>query len=397
MSTTKQFIGDTGKRQPPATGAPKKFMNAKISFLIGAVFIGSLAPSRGALLFQMLQDAVDSATLGTNAVNGVSITTEPVSQTVASGSTVTLSVAATGSDLHYEWTLNGDIVPGASDSKLKLDNVTPDTCGAYRAIVYNDVDTDWSTLAYVQVIAPALPLTNNFSSRASVTGLVGFGSGTTQGATPEAADPKPASGALYHTLWLTWIAPANGPVEMNTVGSGIDTWLGVYTGTVQSNLVAVATDDDGGGYDTSSVEFNAQMGKAYQIMIAARDFRTAPLLFTWNQAPLVAPLPIITASPTNITTSFGSAAGLSVQFTSTVPTTVQWYHNGQAMAGATNKFLQWPQLALANLGTYQPVLSSASWVYQLTPVEIQFNSEGLSKVAARKKLADAVGTGLVGQ
>lgn len=372
-------------------------MKAKISFLIGAVFIASLAPSRGAVLFQQIQDAIDSLTLGTNVVNAVSITLEPLGQTNLLGSSVVLSVAATGPSLQYKWTLNGYPVPGATNATFNLNKLTTDNCGAYQAIVYNGIDTDWSVLANVQVLALPLPLSDNFSNRVSVTGLVGFGSGTTLGATTETADPKPASGSLYHTLWLTWIAPVSGPVEMNTVGSAIDTWLGVYTGTVQSNLVAVATDDDNGDYGTSSVEFNAQLGKAYQIMIAARNYSAAPILFSWNQSPLVAPLPVITAGPTNITTSFGSGAGLSVQYTSTVPTTIQWYHNGQLLTGATQNSLQWSQLGLADLGTYQAVLNSAQWVYQLAPVEIQFNTEGLSKVAACKKLADAVGTGLIGQ
>ncbi len=372
-------------------------MKAKITFLIGAVFIGSLAPSRGAVLFQQIQDALDSLTLGSNVVNAVSITLEPLGQTNLLGTGVTLSVAATGPGLQYKWTLNGYPVPGATNATLSLNNLTTDTCGAYQATVFNGIDSDWSTVANVQPVTLALPLSNTFSNRLTITGLIGLGSGTTQGATTETADPKPASGALYHTLWMTWIAPANGPVEMNTVGSAIDTWLGVYTGTVQSNLVAVATDDDNGDYGTSSVEFNAQIGKAYQIMIAARNYGTAPILFNWNQSPLVVALPVITASPTNITTLLGSAAGLSVQYTATVPTTVQWYHNGQLMTGAAQNSLQWSQLSLADLGTYQAVLNSAQWVYQLAPVEIQFNTEGLAKVAARKKLAEAVGTGLLGQ
>lgn len=394
MSTTKQITGDAGKRQQPAADTQTKFMKAKISFLVGAFLLGSLAPSRGVVLFQMLQDAADSLILGANAVNAVSITMEPVGATNSVGSAVTLSVSATGPNLQYVWALNGYPFPGATNATLNLSNLTADVCGAYRATVYNGIDADWSTLAYVQVTAPALPFANTFSNRVSVTGLTGFGSGTIQATAPTT---NTASGLLYHWLWLTWIAPTNGPVEMNTVGSAADTWLGIYKGGGNSNLVAVVTDDDGGDYGTSSVEFNAQAGKAYQILIAARDYRAAPILFSWNQAPTVAPLPTITASPTNITTSFGAAAGLSITFTSSVPTSVQWYHNGQAMAGATHNFLQWPQLALADLGIYQVVLTSAQWVYQLGPVEIQFNSEGLAKVAARKKLADAVGTGLIGQ
>jgi hypothetical protein len=402
MSTTNQITGDVAARTISAAcpqfamGGRKTFKAAKAGLLVGALLLGSVAPSRATVLFQTIQDTLDNAILGTNALLGVSITLEPVNQTVAVGSAVALSVAATGPSLQYEWMLNGYLIPGATNATLNLANLTADSCGAYRAVVYNGIDADWSTLAYVQVTAAALPLADNFSSRVSVAGLSGFGSGTTQGATKEAADPKPASGILFHTLWLTWIAPSNGPVEMNTVGSAIDTWLGVYTGTVQSNLVAVATDDDDADYGNSSVEFNAKAGTAYQIMIGARDYRAAPILFSWNLAPAVTALPTITASPTNITTTPGSPASLSLQFQSTLPTAIQWFHNGQLMAGAAQNSLQWAQLSPADLGSYQAVLTSAQWVYQLPPVEIQFNTEGLARVAARKKLADAIGTGLMG-
>ena len=365
------------------------------SILVAGLFLGVVAPSHAAVT--LIQKLLNSASTQAYGTNGVNITTNPVSQTVSPGASVTLSVGATGSNLQYEWMINGYVVPGATNAVLTVNNISPGNCGAYNVLVYNNLDKIPSDVVYVQESVATLPFADNFTNRVAITGTNGIGCGTSVGATREASDPTPATGWMFHTLWITWVAPATGPVEFNTDGSGYDTWLGVYTGSVPTNLVTVATDDDSGDFDTSYLEFNAQAGTAYQIMIGDRDFRGAPLMFSWNEVPSVNPLPTIVSSPTNITTTFGSSASMSVQFQSTLPTTIQWYHNGQLMAGASQNSLQWTQLALTDLGTYQAVLTSSQWVYPLPPVEIQFNSEGLSTVAARPKLSDAVTSGLIGQ
>ncbi len=375
-------------------GAPKKFRATNAVLLAGALWLGGLTTSPAVGLVQQLLNVASTQIYGTN---GVNILADPVGVTTLLGTPVTLSVGASGPDLQYRWKLNGYPLPGATNATLRLNVLTADNCGTYQALVYNSYDTIPSAPASVQLLVPTLPFADSFSNRLVITGTVGLGSGTCQGATREAADPVPAKGWLFRTLWVTWVAPLSGPVEINTVGSGYDSWLGVYTGTVQSNLVAVITDDDGGGYGTSSVEFNATAGTAYQILLGARDYQAAPFLFAWNQAPLVSALPTITSRPTNVTTTLGSAATLKVQFQSTVPTTVQWYRNGLPLAGATNSTLSWSQLGLGDLGSYQAILSSSQWVYPLAPVEIQFNTEGLTTVVARKKLADAAVSGLIGQ
>ena len=93
----------------------------------------------------------------------------------------------------------------------------------------------------------------------------------------------------------------------------------------------------------------------------------------------------------------GSAAAV---FTATIwgtpPLDIQWYHNGQPIAGANQSCLQWTQLTVADLGTYQVSLSSTAWTWYLDPVEIQFNSEGLNTVAARNKLFDSNNAALIG-
>ena len=90
----------------------------------------------------------------------------------------------------------------------------------------------------------------------------------------------------------------------------------------------------------------------------------------------------------------GAAATLSVQYVTSTPVVIQWYRNGQAIPGANQASLQWSQLTVADLGTYQVTLTSAEWTCFVPPAEIQFNSEGASKAGARRKLCDAVNSAL---
>src|SRR5437870_637117 len=49
-----------------------------------------------------------------------SLTLSPVSQIVSLGATAVLSVAATGTSLQYQWTCNGENIPGAIGTTLTL-------------------------------------------------------------------------------------------------------------------------------------------------------------------------------------------------------------------------------------------------------------------------------------
>ena len=69
------------------------------------------------------------------------------------------------------------------------------------------------------------------------------------------------------SVWFTWKAPANGRVDMNTVGSNFDTVLSVYTGTTLTALTRVAQDDDSGGNLASKVVFYVRKNGVYQIAI----------------------------------------------------------------------------------------------------------------------------------
>jgi len=66
---------------------------------------------------------------------GPLITTQPHGQTSLAGSSITLSVGATGSGLAYQWQLNGKDIAGATGSTLTLNNATRSTAGIYTVRV----------------------------------------------------------------------------------------------------------------------------------------------------------------------------------------------------------------------------------------------------------------------
>lgn len=323
------------------------------------------------------------------------ITQPPQNQLAAVGVNVGLWAAATGPDLHYQWTRNGDLIPGATGPSLTFSGVSAASSGAYQVIVFNSWGLVKSPNAVLQIVSPALPLADNFASRGLINTASGYGIGLTRDATKEAGEPHPCNGRVGKSVWLTYVAPADGIVVFDTSGSAFDTVLGVYTGTALSSLVEVASDDDSAGYHASRVMFNALAGSAYQIFVGSLDKDGGELVLGWELHATAYPLPVSISTPADLTTRKGTPATLCVQFQAATALAIQWYRNGQAIPGANQMCLQWAQLTEADLGTYQVVIVSPEWTFFLKPWEIQFNSEGLATTGARNKLFDAVNSGLL--
>lgn len=96
--------------------------------------------------------------------------------------------------------------------------------------------------------------------------------GTNILATKEAGETNIAGNVGGHSLWWKWTAPSNGFVRITTAGSIFNTLLGVYTGTVVSNLTPVAANDSGG--TDSSVKFIATAGTTYDIGVDGKNGAT---------------------------------------------------------------------------------------------------------------------------
>ncbi len=64
------------------------------------------------------------------------------------------------------------------------------------------------------------------------------------GATPEFQEPTHVGFPATNSVWYKWIAPQDGEVQMDTLGSSFDTVLAVYTGSSLNGLSQVAANDD---------------------------------------------------------------------------------------------------------------------------------------------------------
>ncbi|MEK7780717.1 MAG: immunoglobulin domain-containing protein [Verrucomicrobiota bacterium] len=84
-----------------------------------------------------------------------SITSQPSNQVVAANSSVTLSVAAIGTEpLRYQWLFGGGVLINATNSSLTLSNVTFANQGGYSVIITNDYGSVTSSVAVLTVEYP---------------------------------------------------------------------------------------------------------------------------------------------------------------------------------------------------------------------------------------------------
>jgi hypothetical protein len=103
----------------------------------------------------MFQSAVIWAREVVSTPTPPSITTQPASQTVAVGQSVTFSVVATGTaPLSYQWRENGAPIPGATSASYTIANPTTGHSGRqYSVVVTNSVNSATSTNATLTVNA----------------------------------------------------------------------------------------------------------------------------------------------------------------------------------------------------------------------------------------------------
>lgn len=147
------------------------------------------------------------------------VTLSPISQSVTAGSTVTFTVAATGTaPLTYQWRKNGAPINGnatALSETLTLADVTPDDAASYDCIVSNLAGSDLSQSALLAVtIVPPSIVTPPTAQIATAGGAATF-TVTAQGTAPLSyqwrregvplADGATVSGANSSNLVLTGV------------------------------------------------------------------------------------------------------------------------------------------------------------------------------------------------
>jgi hypothetical protein len=126
------------------------------------------------------------------------------------------------------------------------------------------------------------PPNDAFANAQIISGPSGRVTGTTVNATRESGEPLLSTLSSGKSIWYSWTAPSAGTASFNTVGSGFDTILGIFTGTGVGTLNRIAVDDDGADV-ASVVNFVAVAGQTYRILVAdGATNATGNVVLTWS-------------------------------------------------------------------------------------------------------------------
>jgi len=123
------------------TGTGSRDIGSSSVANVGATFSATFAPYSATVL---------------SFVSGVpSISSQPSSQSVAPGTSVSFSVTATGTaPLTYQWFKGGAAISGATSSSLSLTNVQSGDAASYTVAVTNSITTTTSNAATLTVNTP---------------------------------------------------------------------------------------------------------------------------------------------------------------------------------------------------------------------------------------------------
>lgn len=155
-----------------------------------------------------------------------------------------------------------------------------------------------------------VPTADMFVDATVLTGALLSVTGSNVNATVEMGEPDQSSGGAVNSVWWQWTAPADGMVEVNTVGSALDTVLAVYTGSAVDALAFVGANDD--FYDMQSrVVFRVVKGVNYRISVDGFLDDTGPI--TLNLAMTPANDNFADATPITAATILGSTIASTVE------------------------------------------------------------------------------------
>lgn len=294
--------------------------------------------------------------------NAPRIVSNPVSAEVRPGAALVLEVEAEGDGpLTYQWYKNGQPIAGGTSASLRLLAARPADAGAYSVHVRNGSGLRISEPALVSIDVPAWPFGDTFARRGLILAKEGVGVGSNVNATVELGEPSHAGKQGGRSIWLTWRAPETGVATFETVGSSFDTLLAVYNGSTITGLSTnlVASDDDGGGFFTSRVVFNAEAGRDYEIAVDGYAGAWGEVVLSWTLDPTLPVLPVIVRQPEPALAEVGTSAAFSVEATP-AGSFYRWFRNGTAIEGGTAATLAWTAVRAEDAGTYQVEVRSPS-------------------------------------
>ncbi len=181
---------------------------------------------------------------------------------------------------------NDDIVAGVNQQSRVSFQVAAGTVYHIAVDGYNQTSPESGSV----VLNWQITLGNDsFAQGQVISGSSGSVNGSTLGATKEAGEPAHAGNDGGSSIWYFWTAPSANPVTLDTLGSGFDTLLAVYTGGSVGALTPIASNDDTTSNAQSRVTFTPVAGTAYRIAVDGYNGAAGLVKLNWTTTANVAP------------------------------------------------------------------------------------------------------------
>ncbi|MEY2428334.1 MAG: large repetitive protein, partial [Verrucomicrobiota bacterium] len=330
------------------------------------------------------------------------IATQPRSQTVPSGTNVTLSVVVTniGAGVSYQWYANDNPVSYGTDPTLTISNISfVQGVGLYRVAVTNtqtgagvvsepaDVQTYDPTGTealnpanayeafrdkFAGAIDPTPPDPNSPHNPIDNPPISGY-SGTAGFTVPLSATVDPGETAhcgytLCRTLWATYSNNVSGQLTIDTKGTTFNAVLAIYTGSSVQTVVPVPGGCTGnhGTNAGEKVTVTYASGIVYDIVVQPVSCTDTGTTVHINYS-MAAPA-LVTSLPSSRTVTNGGSVTLAADAAGTPPVGFQWRLNGVNLPNATGNTLNLPRFQANNEGSYTVVTTNLFATNESAPI-----------------------------
>jgi hypothetical protein len=240
------------------------------------------------------------------------LTTQPTNQTVRETQPVNFTVFATSAvpNITYQWFFNGASLIGETNSVLHIASVLPQHVGYYRVGVSNAFVGLLSDTAILEIgpvpgvqsvdklpdlfapLPPSAPWPGGGLAAADAPGVaisVSAGSTDSQvinntGSATSSTEPLPCRVLGGASRWLLLQPTETATLRVDTIGSTIDTVLGVFVGASAATIVPLPNGcNDNGAADglRSLVQFTAQAGVSYYIQADGKSGTNGIIRINW--------------------------------------------------------------------------------------------------------------------
>jgi hypothetical protein len=280
--------------------------------------------------------SVNSASVTLSVGERPNITTQPQSQSIVQGRSVTFTVPATGSNLKYQWLKGGSIISGATSASYNISLVQQSDGGMYSVSVSNDCGSQNSSGATLTVlVVPIITLQpRDVDVRAGESATFSVIASGTSSAT---FSLTAAGSALSYQWFFDNVLMAGQTAATLTINNAQQGNVGNYSVKVSN----------GAGSTTSRS--------------ARLTLLTAPVITAWPQSQMVAE---------------GEDVSMSVSASGALPLSYQWNFQGsgsniyEPLSGGSSPTLSLSSVTAVTAGNYTVTVQNYLGSAITTPARI---------------------------